>query len=499
MDIFQTTVTSLRIIWRFVDGCKSFSKDAASLAVRLKYDERIIVRILQYFEDRKTRSQSQILSQDDENLLNELAEYLRVFLEGIESARFKVQTRGLLRLRTQAMWALRAKDIQKLEKELYEWTQRFDVRLVALPANLKTLLDLSREAATEQDSPGLFVLRQVETMKARKSQANVANLRCEPDAVELRERTNRSLESYVAEYKGRVSFVEYYAQSRLLESKDSCEELATILSMANPVTMGCLQCSAFFVDAAHDRYGLVYGIPSHLSPQPGQQLRTLHDLFRETNQTKRLLHPLNRRFHVASMIATALLYVHAMGWVCMDLDALNSSLTSPQVHKSLKSDNILILEGNQADAKHRFPYLIGSPYLVGFPYARQNTALSAPLAFQEASTTGVDIYRHPGRQGVTPAERFSMCHDLYSLGVVLLEIGLWKAIDEKLGDFQGKTPAEVKDKLLNMAQHLSVVMGRKYRDIVLTCLHIGENEEVGSVRYVQEILGKLEELSTVMN
>jgi hypothetical protein len=39
-----------------------------------------------------------------------------------------------------------------------------------------------------------------------------------------------------------------------------------------------------------------------------------------------------------------------------------------------------------------------------------------------------DIYRHPHRQGLQPQERYNIGHDIYSLGVCLLEIGLWESL-----------------------------------------------------------------------
>lgn len=36
-----------------------------------------------------------------------------------------------------------------------------------------------------------------------------------------------------------------------------------------------------------------------------------------------------------------------------------------------------------------------------------------------------NLYRHPERQGKNPEESYTMHHDVYSLGVCLLEIGLW--------------------------------------------------------------------------
>jgi hypothetical protein len=39
-----------------------------------------------------------------------------------------------------------------------------------------------------------------------------------------------------------------------------------------------------------------------------------------------------------------------------------------------------------------------------------------------------DIYRHRHRQGLQPQERYNIGHDIYSLGVCLLEIGLWEPL-----------------------------------------------------------------------
>jgi hypothetical protein len=46
-----------------------------------------------------------------------------------------------------------------------------------------------------------------------------------------------------------------------------------------------------------------------------------------------------------------------------------------------------------------------------------------------------NIYRHPRRWGV-PTESFNAIHDIYALGVVLLEIGMWRKV---------KTMAEIRN------------------------------------------------------
>lgn len=45
-----------------------------------------------------------------------------------------------------------------------------------------------------------------------------------------------------------------------------------------------------------------------------------------------------------------------------------------------------------------------------------------------------DIYRHPYRQGLQPQERYNIGHDIYSLGVCLLEIGLWESLKTTKSD-----------------------------------------------------------------
>ncbi|KAF2842805.1 hypothetical protein M501DRAFT_925468, partial [Patellaria atrata CBS 101060] len=38
-----------------------------------------------------------------------------------------------------------------------------------------------------------------------------------------------------------------------------------------------------------------------------------------------------------------------------------------------------------------------------------------------------NFYRHPKRQGISPQDRYEPKHDVYSLGVCLLEFGLWES------------------------------------------------------------------------
>jgi hypothetical protein len=52
-----------------------------------------------------------------------------------------------------------------------------------------------------------------------------------------------------------------------------------------------------------------------------------------------------------------------------------------------------------------------------------------------------DLYRHPDRQGQNPQEKYNISHNMYSLGVCLLEIGVWSPFVEHTAD--GTVPGAV--------------------------------------------------------
>ncbi|KAF8459882.1 hypothetical protein BDZ91DRAFT_740984 [Kalaharituber pfeilii] len=66
-----------------------------------------------------------------------------------------------------------------------------------------------------------------------------------------------------------------------------------------------------------------------------------------------------------------------------------------------------------------------SPYLVGFEYARFDA--TSEVSEQPSSNPEHDIYRHPLAIG-DYCESFSRVFDIYSLGLVLVEIALWRPL-----------------------------------------------------------------------
>jgi serine/threonine protein kinase len=112
---------------------------------------------------------------------------------------------------------------------------------------------------------------------------------------------------------------------------------------------------------------------------------------------------LENRLPLSLALAISLGQFHGVGWV----------------HKSVRSENVIFFPRTGGRDEALSPR---EPWLEGFEYAREDPGLSAPYGNVEIQQ---DIYRHPEQWG-QPTRRFNRIHDIYSLGMVLLEISTWR-------------------------------------------------------------------------
>lgn len=143
--------------------------------------------------------------------------------------------------------------------------------------------------------------------------------------------------------------------------------------------------------------------------------------------------------------------------------------------------------------------MIESPYLVNFEYTRPEnagTVMDYDLDIEK------DIYRHPDRQGI-PSRPFSKAHDLYALGVILLEIGLWQSArgiyNGALRSYQGSSPSPADIREMFSAWHgkkLAHCMGDSYSNAVLACLSGAYEHRTSqadfSMTFYKEVIMELE-------
>ncbi|KFY70475.1 hypothetical protein V499_09140 [Pseudogymnoascus sp. VKM F-103] len=213
-----------------------------------------------------------------------------------------------------------------------------------------------------------------------------------------------------------------------------------------------LRCINFFDDVPGKRIGFAFEYPPQSVPASlNTQLIS-----------KKLKPALGTRIKLAYALAESLGHLHSVGWV----------------HKSLRSENIIFLPGTATDQPTEIPEIaiLEQPRIFGFEYSRLDSDFSSGRPDYDIKR---NIYRHPQRWG-QPSETFSKIHDIYALGTMLLEVGLWESLSQIDGGALVNPPANTtiaetaeatKARLLkHTKRRLAFYTGEKYQKVVLTCL-----------------------------
>ncbi|KAH7193835.1 uncharacterized protein B0J16DRAFT_336088 [Fusarium flagelliforme] len=180
--------------------------------------------------------------------------------------------------------------------------------------------------------------------------------------------------------------------------------LGALLSTGNAQNFHRLDCLGIFDDLDHEkqfngsrRIALVYKLPrSRMLPQKPPSLLDILKLAKKD----RTRPPLGQRFELAYQLASAISLFHAAKWI----------------HKSFSSDCVV------------FPGVANSitdPAIVGFQYSRpaKDESLEKTSGLVRSE---LQLYIHPSvDSGWTKAK------EIYSLGIVLLEIAYWRPIFEE--------------------------------------------------------------------
>jgi hypothetical protein len=172
--------------------------------------------------------------------------------------------------------------------------------------------------------------------------------------------------------------------------------------------------------------------------------QTLYSVIRTARSATRP--SMDSRMAIALGISTAIQKWHSLGWV----------------HQGINSHNILFFRSKltgQLDYLH--------PFLHGFDFARPDYAPSIGFAMDDIA---FNVYRHPKRQG-TVRQGHRKIHDLYSLGVVLLEIGLWQTAISMLDTRKQYQPDDIQAVLQkSCSERVAHYAGVSYQSAVTACL-----------------------------
>lgn len=257
-----------------------------------------------------------------------------------------------------------------------------------------------------------------------------------------------------------------------IELRGRIDNLARQLnSDTKPEELLTLKCLGYYDEVQRNRYGFVFSYPRE-ARIPTYCLKELLDARsspQDGDKLKLTLPTLEDRYRMAYSLSLSIAILHATEWL----------------HKSVRSHNVLVPVYGCDIAWSR-------PYVAGFEYSRPDKTDESSEKPDESLP--FNVYRHPSAQG-TPGEKFRKAFDIYSLGVVLLEIGTWRSAWKHRG--KSLTAVETQKTFVETTMStLAHFMGVEYKDAVLKCLN-GElenrEESVLKAFFVEvvEVLGRL--------
>jgi serine/threonine protein kinase len=207
---------------------------------------------------------------------------------------------------------------------------------------------------------------------------------------------------------------------------------------------GSLRCKGIFHDPSSAALGVVYGIPCS-----ERQPVTLHKLL-SAGKTHRP--PLELRFRLAFDICECIYMFHKVGWL----------------HRNLHSMNVLFFPPKEAENVE----WARDPRIFGFAGSRENRLDS--FSYGPSDDFRLRQYQHP--EYLIHHERYREEFDYYSVGMILLEIGLWNTLCTitKSDRFQGLSNEQFRREIIaRMIPELRIAMGTRFMEATRACLEGG--------------------------
>ncbi|CAE7016478.1 hypothetical protein CFE70_010620 [Pyrenophora teres f. teres 0-1] len=229
-----------------------------------------------------------------------------------------------------------------------------------------------------------------------------------------------------------------------------------------------LSCMGYIDDSPNMRSLIIYRAPQ--SHPWASNPPSLYDVISKGLTSRPSM---GSRFLTARALASTLLETHASSWV----------------HGNLQSRSVAMLPRSLSDLEL-------SPFLVGW-------GVLQPLESTHFALEP-NLYRHHDRFG-RPSSEYRNEHEIYSLGVILLEVGLWRTMEkifarrlEKTAIFDMSQQQDlfnrVHNTILDWANSIEIEreMGKVYSQVVLKCLTWNTEDPVeGMIEFRKQVVDAL--------
>ncbi|KAI8626901.1 hypothetical protein F5Y19DRAFT_444981 [Xylariaceae sp. FL1651] len=187
--------------------------------------------------------------------------------------------------------------------------------------------------------------------------------------------------------------------------------LAQLLHKNIPAGFRTLQCLGYIKSSQVNcgaKFGIVFAPPTSVNSK--SSFATLRQLLLRSQKP-----PLSTRLSLSCILAQCLFSFHSVDWL----------------HKGLHSNNVLFF-GNEGEGTHDTTgFDLTMPYVTGFDLSRPGDRTD--LTDKPNSDPLSDIYRHPHAQFGEARTSYRRSYDIYTFGVLLIEIALWKPIEAVIG------------------------------------------------------------------
>lgn len=369
----------------------------------------------------------------------------------------------------------------------------FNHTLSASPEELKAL---NRHDGIDDFTLSLAHLKATSLSHVNDSRFHLRDRSLRVDAKPKYLRDNEKGHSYFAEYNKGLVFVGRKTVPSQVAHERSLKRLARQLEISKDIKelriLPCLGYSFEYYDSflsSHIRHKVLYSIH-------GKDAISLRDMLRAKNidHFRPLLSP-TMRFEIAQSLARSILYLHTAGWL----------------HRGIRSSHIIFCSEREclSDTYEQLEEL-DIPYLAGFDYPYIPSYDEGDEKLQ-VRIKERQLYRHPAVQhdptttfDATLGDddpSFTKDHDIYSFGVILVELGLlrsafriWSERSREKCNGSRKFQSYL---ITDLIPKVRSKMGSIYADVALYCLRSnsyipGELERVGAVAFYKNVIAQLE-------